>query len=275
MRHVVLLWLLLLAVSVRAEPEVRVASLSLCADQVLIELLPPEQIAALTPESQDPNMSYLADRAAALPVLERHTEYVLKLRPSLILTAPYSVPTVVQQLQRLSLDTTLLSTKNPVTLDGVPAFVRHIASALPAAARERAEQLIADYQRQLAVLDASLPPDGEWPRVAIYSPNGITIGADTLEDDILRRAGYRNAASLAGITGFRHISLETLISWQPDYLLLDNITYNQDSLSHAYLHHPVLARLVGERRLLQIPSNLRACPGLMSVQAATTLARQR
>lgn len=258
--------------NVACAAELRVASLSLCADQVLMELLPATQIVGLSPDSRQASMSYHADLARNLPVHDLQVETIIADRPTVIFSAAYAAKSTTQLLEKLGYH--VVYTRDPELLADVPAFVRHIAAHLDAAAQEKAESLIANYQQELAALQekvANLPP----ATVALYSPNGLTVGGPTLEDDLMRYAGLTNLAREAGLTTHQHISLETLVSWQPDYLWLDNITFNMDSLSHAYLSHPVLKKLVGERGTLTVDGPLRACPGLMSVKAAAQLADQR
>ncbi|MGH6782919.1 MAG: ABC transporter substrate-binding protein, partial [Sphingomonadaceae bacterium] len=63
-----------------ARPQ-RIVSLNLCADQYLMALADPQQIAALTPFARDPDMSAGAAMARKLPVARGHAEEVLARNP--------------------------------------------------------------------------------------------------------------------------------------------------------------------------------------------------
>ena len=111
--------------------------------------------------------------------------------------------------------------------------------------------------------------------VMIYAPNGFTIGADTLENDLFEYAGYRNLAAEMGISGFRAISLERLIAADPDILQIDRGLSLQDSLATATLAHPALEKLKNRREFLDIPLKLRICAGPMIVEAIEMMAARR
>jgi len=111
--------------------------------------------------------------------------------------------------------------------------------------------------------------------VIVYSPNGYTIGSNTLENDILKQAGYRNLAAEMGIDGFQQISLESLIAAKPDLLYIDNNVINSDSLASAYIAHPALEHAVAQKHQISIPTPLRICAGPMLTEAIAYLAQKR
>jgi len=71
MRRVLLILLgLLMACPASAQAPWRVVSFNLCADQLVVALADPEQIAGLSPYAADPNLSVVADKARAFrPIL--------------------------------------------------------------------------------------------------------------------------------------------------------------------------------------------------------------
>jgi iron complex transport system substrate-binding protein len=109
----------------------------------------------------------------------------------------------------------------------------------------------------------------------IYSPNGYTIGDNTLENDVLRAAGYRNLAAEIGIDHFQQISLETLVTANPERILIDNYAYNQNSLAYSYINHPVLKHLIPEANRMYVPSQLRDCAGPQVAEEIAWLADHR
>src|SRR3546814_8360103 len=76
------------SVAAAAQPR-RIVSMSMCADQLLIELADRGQIAALTELSRDPVLSFHADRAQSYPVADSSAEEVLMLRPDLVVSPPF------------------------------------------------------------------------------------------------------------------------------------------------------------------------------------------
>ena len=134
--------------------------------------------------------------------------------------------------------------------------------------------MIADMKQEIVDIQARYAHRPEKTMI-IYSPNGYTIGADTLENDVLKHAGFRNLSAEMGIVGFKKISLEKVIEARPDFLQLDNHVYNRNSLASSYLGHPVLNKVVNNKEHLFIPSRIRACAGPMVTEAIAFMAEKR
>ena len=64
------------------------------------------------------------------------------------------------------------------------------------------------------------------PRAMLYDLSGYTAGANTLIDEMLRRADARNVAAEHGIHGSTRISAETIALWQPDFIIAGARTTN-------------------------------------------------
>ena len=69
-------------------PPRRIVSLNTCADQYVLALADPGQIAALSPYGHDPELSAAVAKARRFPVLKRPAEEVLALRPDLVIGFP-------------------------------------------------------------------------------------------------------------------------------------------------------------------------------------------
>jgi iron complex transport system substrate-binding protein len=138
----------------------------------------------------------------------------------------------------------------------------------------KAQALVATMDARLLKIHADY--DNKPQRtIMVYSPNGYTIGSDTLEDEIFKEAGYRNLSADIGVRGFQTISMEQLVAAQPDFIQIDNYIYNQNSLASTYINHPVLKEIVPMERRLYVPTTLRDCAGPMVVDAIDYLASRR
>ncbi len=79
----------------------RIVSLNLCTDQILLDLVPRERIAALSFLVADPTMSPRVADAKGLTLVQGAAEEVLAFDPDLILAGTYSTPATVSLLERL------------------------------------------------------------------------------------------------------------------------------------------------------------------------------
>ncbi len=230
-----------------------VVSLNLCTDQMLV-LLAPEKITALSPLARDPSLSFVAPQAAHLPTVRASAEAVLALRPDLVLAAPFGAQTTLALLQQERVP--VLRIALPHDFSGIRLMTRLLAATL--GSPQRGEFLLAAMDVRLDTLPK---PDHEM-RALVWEPRGLTAGPGTLMDAVLRAAGLTNAS------GGGPVSLETLLRYPPDVLVMQT-SPAYPSLATALLDHPALAGL--PRR--EIPPALTICAGPFSAEAAAMLAR--
>jgi len=230
-----------------------VVSLNLCTDQMLV-LLAPEKVAALSVLARDPALSFVAPEASRLPVVRASAEAVIRLRPDLILAAPYGAQTTVDLLEQEGLR--VVRVDLPRDFAGIRAQTRRLAEIL--GVPRRGDALIDAMDARLA----RLPRRAQRERAMVWEPRGFTAGPGTLMDTVLRAAGYANAA-----TGQR-IGLEALLRDPPDLLVVP-ATPAFPSLATALLDHPAIR---GVPRIA-IPPALTLCAGPFNARAVALLAR--
>src|SRR5262245_20537950 len=73
----------------------RIVSLDLCTDQMLVELVPRDRIAAVTHLAADPTVSAIPEKARGILITHGDAEDVLRLDPDLILAGPFGVRSTV------------------------------------------------------------------------------------------------------------------------------------------------------------------------------------
>ena len=270
-------WLILacaIAGTVCAEPAVqnpqRIASLNLCTDQILLELVEPERLVSLTYLSSQPAYSPHWQLAQTIPANRGLAEELVPLQPDLILTTEYASKSARRMLEKLGYPVTVIEL--PQTLAGLDEYVQRIATLT--GTREKARTLMATLHSELATLQ-SLAPSAEQhrPGVIIYAPNGHTAGARTLKGEIAELAGFRNLAGELGITHYGSIGLEQLLRLQPEYLLIDDPSPDQRSQAQQLLKHPALYRGLNGSEPIPLAGNRWLCPAPSMLTLALDLAR--
>lgn len=262
--------LVLLVVPVRAENPARIVSIGLCTDQLLLLLAEREQIASLSVWARDPEMSFMIDAVGDLPLNNGSIEEVVRFDPDLVVTSQFAAWDTSRFLRRLGYDVREIPQAKSIAdiyrlLEQFGAWTGN---------RQRAQQIIADMRTRLEAI-AQRYAGRPLKSVIVYSPNGFTVGANTLENDIFEHAGYINLAARMGIEGFSTVALEQVIAADPDVLQIDRNLSRPESLATAYVGHPVLDKLIREREFLDIPVALRICAGPMIVDAVEMMARRR
>lgn len=258
-----LLALLLLGTAQPPRAPQRIVSLNLCADQYLVALADPQQIAALTRFSRDPLMSAAARQAARLPWSKGSAEDVLALRPDLVLTAPGPQHETARAIAAQNVAT--------VNVDFADSYADIVAQTRQVAAAvghpERGETLV----RRMDAALARIPRAAGRGRVAAYyQRRGYLTGTGTLVDELLRRIGLVNLAAKLGKPELARVSLEEMALARPDYLIVETATDRVVDQGTEMLHHPLLARIPR----LRVPEAWTVCGGPAYVLAAGSLARQ-
>jgi iron complex transport system substrate-binding protein len=245
-------------------------SIGLCTDQLLLMLAEREQIASVSVWALHENMSYMIDAVGDLPLNNSSVEEVIKYQPDLVVASKYAAWDTAKFLRRLGYQVKQIPLAQSIT--DIYSLLRQFGEWT--GNQQRAENVIEQMQSELAGIQQRYAGRPQ-KTVIVYSPNGFTIGANTLEHDLFTHAGYINLAATMGIEGFKPIALETLIAADPDVLQIDRNLSRPDSLATAYVGHPALDKLIEHREYLDIPTRLRICAGPMITEAIESMAQRR
>jgi iron complex transport system substrate-binding protein len=241
-----------------------VMSLSMCTDDLLLELLPPERIASITYYSRDPSNSYQWPQAAKLRVNTGTIEEVLAEKPDLVLAGTYTTPAARSLLKMLNLP--LVEVSPAVDFEEIRAVTRQVAHVLHRDAV--AEALIAKMDATLQELAASKPP--QTIRVAAWGEGGSIPGKGTLFDSILRAAGGINIAASIDSAGYTSFDVEQLLMAHPDVLAYASHITATPGLNTELALHPLIRKLYS-RRSVTYPGALYSCGVVESADAAVAL----
>jgi iron complex transport system substrate-binding protein len=248
----------------------RIVSLYLCADQLLLQLVERRRILSLDHLVTDADSSYMAAKAKGIPVNYGTAEEAIALKPDLVITGPWAQRSRVDLLKRFNLP--VLEVGLVDTLDGIRHETLRVADALGEAERGRA--LVAAMDARLATARADAPA-GARPTAAVLMASGVAIGRGTLVDELLEVAGFDNLARRLGLDGYGYLPLETLVTAQPDLLVMDRARPRRASLASARLQHPVLHDLYDARHVVALPERLWTCPGTFTAEAVDILVAAR
>ena len=267
-RAVLALWALLAATpAARAagvEEPVRVISMNLCADELVLRLADRDQVLAVTYLARDPRGSTVSVEAAGVPVTRGLTEEVVALRPDLVVAGAFPTRATVGMLRRVGAP--VLELGVPADLDGVRAQVRQVADAL--GHPERGEALIADLDARLAAITPATRP----LRALVLRPNAFTVAPGGLGDTLIRAAGLVNVAAEIGRDRFGQVPLEAAALADADLIVTDEGAPGLPSLADTLLHHPVFRALADQGRTVAIPNRFWTCPGPQVAEVVARLA---
>jgi iron complex transport system substrate-binding protein len=244
-----------------------VASINLCADQLVLEIAEPKQILSVSWLAADPHESLYAAEARRYALNYGSAEELLALDPDVVIAGTYTSPFSRALLQRLGRRVVELAPETSVA--DIEHNVRLVAAAVGRA--QRGEELIETLRAEIDFIAAHRP--ARKLSTVVVRPGGFTVGAGSLADELIALAGLRNVAAEQGLDRWGSLSMETLLRSSPELIVLTGYRTAQPSLANAVLEHPALRRLGVERPTVTVPAALWSCGLPRSVDSAALLQR--
>lgn len=238
----------------------RVASLNVCADQLLLALAP-ERIVSLSPLARDPGISYFARKAAHFSGNTGRAETMVVDRPDLVLAGRFDGKARVEFLRGQGIEVMIVDPWSSMA-DGA-AQIRTVAARLGETAR--GEKMIARIDAALARSRNASPR----PASVIALGNGLfAAGERSLTGEILRHLGLRTHPHHPG--GFAR--LERIVADPPDFVL--GGLGEAGGQGAALFQHPAFDKAVPRERRLSAPAGLLTCGGPSMPAALDALAEE-
>lgn len=237
-----------------ASGAVHAASLNLCTDEYLLLLARPQQIASVSFLSHDPRESSLWLQARRHPANRGSLESALRPRPTLILTMGGGGRSTALLARRLGIR--VLDLPYPASVADVSRQAEQVAVALSNPGR-------ADlFKRAISTLQQHTPSRSR--DAAFLSGGGLSLDPTSLGAQWMRLAGYTQRSLPNG-----RLSLETLATRPPRWLLRSEYRKDQWSRGSAWLSHPLVRRLQG--RTLAVDGRAWTCGGLPMIAEVARL----
>ena len=227
------------------EPPKRILAYSLGHDEILLALVDKDRLAAIGPYTGDPTYSNVAEYVEGLPTFESGVENVLAKKPDLVVASKYTDVDVVELIKEAGVPVvrTALESSSEGNIPNI------LLMGYMLGAEERALELVAEIESRLALVRERVPPTRNPERAAIisisrYSESIYSAGAGTTEGGIIEAGGGINAAARDGIEGHQTISVESIVSINPDVILITQpISNGASEFRDDLMTHPALANV--------------------------------
>lgn len=241
----------------------RVMSINECSDQLVLALLPPEQITSVTWLSRDPSGSVMSRAAARVAINYGTAEEVLRDHPDVVIAGTYTTPATRALLKKLHYP--LLELTSPDSFEDIRRDTRKVAAAVGATAH--GEALI---ERMDATLRQLSETSGPALRVAAWDGAGFSARPGSMYDAVLRAAGARNVANEKGVLASGAPDVETLLATAPDLLVRGEPGFERPGRRTDVANNPTVRRFWGDRTVI-VPQYDYVCGTPFSAEAALTL----
>lgn len=262
-----MIWPLLLLGGCTQGPAIapgRIVSNNPCIDGILAEIADPASIGAISRFSKDPqSRSAPIGWAKRFPAIGFSAEEIIAAAPRLVLSGNYASTGTNAALEKAGIRVESFGV--PATLDESEVQVAAIAHAI---GRDAQGAALIDRMKQ-----ATRPETGTQSAI-IWQTGGFVAGKGTIQDEMLARAGFRNASANYGLKQWDILPLETILHNPPDIIFTPASGAGDDARALA-LRHRVLRHLAGRTRVIAFPDRLLFCGGPTVIEAMQRLRRAR
>lgn len=233
-----------------------IVSTNPCADAMLIELVPPGRIAAISRYSQEPGATSIPlDVARRFRATAGTAEEVIALRPDLVVASSFTPPSTREAYARAGLRTLYLD--SPVTIAASQAQVTELAAAVGALEKGAAMNARIEAAVRGAGVQTPIP-------ALLWISGNLVSGEGNLLDEMMRRAGFANAAATYGRAFTGTLSAEQVIAHPPRVMLVPDGAERSAAVRAWALAH------LGVRQV-EFPRRLVNCGGPVIVEAMQRL----
>ena len=219
-------------VTLPAKPH-RIVTLSMSTDEVMLGLVPPEDMAAVNGLLDDPVSSNVVELAKKVEkrVGNPTVEELVALSPDLVIVPDWGDLAIVPSLREAGL--TVVVCKGARNLAEIKETIVLLAQAT--GVPERGEKLLAMMDEHLKGIEkkVSAIPESERKTVVLISLMSGYGGIGSSFDDACRYAGVRNGRSALGIRDGQVMTKEQLVEINPDILFVPTTMENLTSTSSA------------------------------------------
>lgn len=216
----------------------RIVSLTLATDEMLVDLVPFSRVVGVTKLGDDPEVSNVAGRyPKEIPRMgEANLERIVALAPDLVCVAPYNTADSLELLARSGLS--IYRNESVSSMDEIETGLETLGVRVGEPERGRA--LVERMRGRRRRLADRLRGVAKRPRVLFWSA-GFTAGRGSTIDDVIREGGGINVAAELGLDGSAAIAPERVIAADPEIVLLSR--WKEDDRQGQIANHPILRQL--------------------------------
>ena len=268
MRGAALLCLLVAGCAAQPQRGGGIVSTNPCADAMLVELVPPRRIAAISHYSRDPaSTSIPLDVARRFRTTTGTAEEVIAMRPDLVIASSFTSPSTREAYARAGLDTLYLD--SPVTIEASQKQVTELAAALGVEPAGRAMNARIDHAVTAAAWSGPPAP------ALLWISGNLVSGGGNLLDEMMTRAGFSDHAAHYGLQFTGYLPIEHVVVDPPRVMLVPDEPGRAASSRSAQLRSRALSHLRARVAEARFPRELVNCGGPVIARAMTRLAEVR
>lgn len=208
------------------EKPMRIVSMNISSDEMLVGLVPIERIVSVTNYADDPGVSNIVEEAKAVKnrVTADSIELLLATCPDVVVVSDMFKSEAIKTLHEAGINVYVF--KSPKNYAEIKEQIKGLAAMAGESAK--GQEMISEMDAKLEAIKekvADIGPD-EMPRVMFMSPLGAYYAPDSSFNDMCRLAHVTEATSLLGYKHACTLSQEAIVQINPDSFVISD--WNHD-----------------------------------------------
>ena len=208
----------------------RIVSLNISVDEVLLDLVEPKRIAALTSLADNAEISNISARSAAVKgrVQAANPESILALKPDLIILPNFTKADTIVHLREMQLPVYVYNA--PYHIEGIKAFIHEMGVVVHE--ESRAQQILQAMEQRLQTVCRKVEQvsKAQQKRVVFMNALGAYYSPEHSFNDICQYAGVQNALAELKYTKPVMVAQEEIVRLNPDVFVLSGWTNSADEI---------------------------------------------
>ncbi|MEI3600203.1 MULTISPECIES: ABC transporter substrate-binding protein [unclassified Oceanobacillus] len=214
-------------ITINEKPE-NILPLSLDVTEILLELVDPSRVVAISSSVEDEHLSTNTEKAEEIPNRVSTAAYidpeeVLAYETDLLLLTKMHGQEEDASSILSEIDLPIITFETMGTLAQFMENIEVIGQAV--GETEKAAELIEQMENDLAAIQSKIPEDQDAPSVLVLSEVGagtgpFMMGPGNISYDLIQLAGATPAVDKIGLEGSTPASIEQVMKMDPDYIFL-------------------------------------------------------
>ena len=208
------------------EKPTRIVSLSVGTDEIIMDLVDPKRIQAVTYLADDPDISNITEKAKQIPhrFSGKSNEGLFECNPDLVLIADYASPESYQTLREVGINTYVY--KTPSNLQEIKDCIREIA--LVVGEQEQGEKLVQAMETRMSGIQSQLGniPQESRKSVLHVGATGAYFAPGGTFRDVCHQALVKDATESLNYTQTCLLSQEVIVALNPDSFVIADWNYD-------------------------------------------------
>lgn len=215
----------------------KIVSVTLASDEILLDVVEDrDRIAAVTYLADDESISNVVEKSKNIKKIHANIEQIVEINPDLVITAGYLGADFIKLLRSAGLETVVL--EDVKDIESIKNNILNIGKIV--CEKDNASDIVSKMESDIENIQEKYNTGKNRPEVLFYSAPGFTAGPDSIINSLISMAGGKNAFQPDSYVTSSRISLEYIVTIDPDVIILSNFSPSDPDFEKRFINNPAI-----------------------------------